>query len=377
MAKIDLKSLTLKLSKLSLYAKMDEKALKALIADVKSSLLAQVKETEKAIKESLKSEIKDTEKSIRQDIDSIKNEVAVNKSEIEILKTKVKTIEENNKAGASIVVDDVKKKDDTDDEITRVMAAARCRIGLKPITLEDIEEVAEKAQVNGVSALREAVREFLLDELKLDDEELDRLGDYEVSRKDVDDNDKVYLKFDNEEATNYIIRKAAMVRNDNVTVFPFIPPQLYARFADLSKYTFYARHADKTLKTKISLGRRDLVLKTKIKDKTDWVTQEDLHVFGVLSDWDSNVMWPVMDIKEITSPPKGRKRKNVHDLSNNSEADKESPTRKRSRSAQDVLDDPENQKKVAAFVMDLEKKNGSRKFTQSKIKFASLKNFTQ
>ena len=135
------------------------------------------------------------------------------------MKTKVKTIEENNKAGASIVVDDVKKKDDTDDEITRVMSAARCRIGLKPITLEDIEDVAQKAQVNGVSALREAVREFLLDELKLDDEELDRLGDYEVSRKDVDDNDKVYLKFNNEEATNYIIRKAAMVKNDNVSVF--------------------------------------------------------------------------------------------------------------------------------------------------------------
>ena len=117
-------------------------------------------------------------------------------------------------------------------------------------------------------------------------------------------------------------------------------------------------------------------MKTKIKDKTDWVTQEDLHVFGVLSDWDSNVMWPVMDIKEITSPPKGRKRKNVHDMSSNSEADAESPNRKRSRSAQsqDVFDDPENKKKVAAFVMDLEKKNGNRKFTQSKIKFASMKN---
>ena len=88
-------------------------------------------------------------------------------------------------------------------------------------------------------------------------------------------------------------------------------------------------------------------------------------------------MWPVMDIKEITSPPKGRKRKNVHDMSYNSEADKESPTRKRSRSAQDVLDDPENQKKVAAFVMDLEKKNANRKFSQAKINFPSLKESTK
>ena len=81
MVKIDIKSLSFKLGRLSLYAKMDEKALKALISDVKISLMAQVKETEQAIKESLKCEIKDTEKSIRHDIDSIRNDVAVHKTD--------------------------------------------------------------------------------------------------------------------------------------------------------------------------------------------------------------------------------------------------------------------------------------------------------
>ena len=95
---------------------MDDKALKALIVDVKTSLLAQVKETELAIKESLRSEIKDTEKSIRHDIDSIRNDVAVHKTEIEILKAKVHKIEESNKAGPTVVVDDAKMKDDQDDD---------------------------------------------------------------------------------------------------------------------------------------------------------------------------------------------------------------------------------------------------------------------
>ena len=354
---------------------MDEKALKTLIVDVKTSLLEQIKGSELSIKESLRSEIKDTEKSIRHDIDSIRGDVAVHKAEIEILKAKVHKIEEFNKTVPTAVIDDAKMRDDQDDEITRVMAAARCRIGIKPITLEDLEEVAEKAHLNGVSALREAVREFLMDELKLEDDELDQFGDYEVTRKDVDANDKVYIRFANEEAANYVIRKAAMVRNDSVHVFPFIPPQLYARFADLSKYTYYARHADKSLKTKISLGKRDLVLKTKIKDRTDWVTQEDLHIFGILSEWDSNIMWPVVDLKEITSPPKGRKRKNPHEISVTSETEAENPSKKRSMSAQSqaLLDDPENQKKVAAFVKDLERKNGGRKFSQSRIKFPLLK----
>ena len=148
---------------------------------------------------------------------------------------------------------------------------------------------------------------------------------------------------------------------------------MYQRFSDLSRNTFNARHADKRLKTKIILGRRDLVLKTKIKDKTDWIVQDDLQVFGTISEADMNVMWPVMDLKQITSPPKGRKRKTVHDLSMNS--DVESPYKKRPKPtlSPDVFDDPDNKKRVAKFVMNLEKKNANRKFSQTKIKFTSLK----
>ena len=170
-----------------------------------------------------------------------------------------------------------------------------------------------------------------MDELKLDDEEIDNLGEYEVHRKDTEDNDKVYLKFQSEEASNYITRKAAMVKNENVNVFPYIPPQMYQRFSDLSRLTFIARNSDKRLKTKITLGRRDLVLKTKIKDKTDWVVQDDLNVFGVLSDVDMNVLWPVQEVKQVSSPPKGRKRKNVHEVSYTSDGD--SPYKKRPKSS--------------------------------------------
>ena len=126
------------------------------------------------------------------------------------------------------------------------------------------------------------------------------------------------------------------------------------------------------MKTKILLGKKDLVLKTKIKDSTDWIVQDDINVFGELSDIDMNVLWPVADVKQITSPPKGRKRKNVHDVSINS--DNESPEKKKSKPSQSPeLDDPENKRKVAEFVMNLEKKNGNKKYTQTKIKIAALK----
>ena len=90
--KIDLKRLTLQLSKLSLYAKMDEKQLKTLLTDVKNGLLSQLKESEKSIKDSVKHDLKETEKSIRSDIEAIKSEVAENKTEIDKLKARVDII---------------------------------------------------------------------------------------------------------------------------------------------------------------------------------------------------------------------------------------------------------------------------------------------
>ena len=351
---------------------MDEKAIKLLLAEVKNDMIAQMKESEKAIKESVRLDIKETEKTIRTDIEEVKTDVATNRSEIEQLKARVEVIEDKQKS-EKIVIDNVAKESESGDDISKIMTAARCRIGIKPITLEDINEVAHKARLNGMAALRESVKEFLMDELKMDDEEIDNLGDYEVYRKDVDDNDKVYLKFSSEESSNYITRKAALVKNEDIHVFPYIPPQLYQRFADLSRLTFNARHSDKRLKTKIILGKRDLVLKTKIKDTTDWVVQDDLNVFGELSDIDFNVLWPVSEVKSITSPPKGRKRKKIHDVSLNS--DSGSPDSKRTKEVQSPKEkeDLENKKKVADFVKNLEKKNGSKKFTQTKIKLTTLK----
>ena len=216
---------------------MDKNAIKLLLAEVKNDMIAQMKETEKSIKESVKNDIKETEKTIRSDIDVIKTDVATNRSEIEQLKARVVVIEEKNKNGEKTVIDNDKQEGDTGDEISKIMTAARCRIGIKPITLDDINEVAHKARLNGMAALREAVKEFLMDELKMDDEEIDNLGEYEVSRKDIEEDDKVYFKFSSEESSNYIIRKAALVKNEDIHVFPYIPPQLYQRFSDLSRLT--------------------------------------------------------------------------------------------------------------------------------------------
>jgi len=94
--------------------------------------------------------------------------------------------------------------------------------------------------------------------------------------------------------------------------------------------TFIARKSDSRLKTKITLGRRDLILKTKLNDQTDWELEENLEVFGEISKVDITIKWPTVDVKEITSPTKGRNRKKVHMISSESE-DSKSPEAKKSK----------------------------------------------
>ena len=147
----------------SLCVRMDENTIKKLLAEVKNDLVAQMKDTEKSIKESVKNEIKDAEKTIRNDIDVIKNDVTTNRSELEELKARVNVIEEKTKSGDTVVIDNDNKDADSEDEIVKVMSAARSRIGLKPITLDDIDRVANKVKKNGMAALREAVKEFIKD----------------------------------------------------------------------------------------------------------------------------------------------------------------------------------------------------------------------
>ena len=88
---------------------MDENTIKKLLAEMKNDLVTQMKDTEKSIKESMKNEIKDTEKTIRNDIDSIKNDVAANKSELEELKARVNVIEEKTKKENNEMTDNNKK----------------------------------------------------------------------------------------------------------------------------------------------------------------------------------------------------------------------------------------------------------------------------
>ena len=74
-------------------------------------------------------------------------------------------------------------KSENNTEVNTVLALARKKIGLQPITLDDLDQVAERNKVRGSECLKHAVLEFLMDELKMDEQEIDDLGSFAGSWK--------------------------------------------------------------------------------------------------------------------------------------------------------------------------------------------------
>ena len=206
---------------------MDEATMKRLLGEMKSEIVKKIDSSETSIMEKIRSEIKTSEEAIKNDINDVKKDVAEQKTEIEDIKNRLEEVEKvityaeaTAKPAAPIKSNDNVKTS----EISEAISIAKCKVGIKPITLDDIDRIANKCKLNGYDALKESVKEFLRDELKFDNEEIEMLKDFKVKRKDTDDNDKVYVILENEELAEYMYRKAAVCKNDNVTIFPFIPP---------------------------------------------------------------------------------------------------------------------------------------------------------
>ena len=93
---------------------------------------------------------------------------------------------------------------------------------------------------------------------------------------------------------------------------PFIPPELYSRFTDLSKHCYNKRQENPGLKTLIKLGDEDLVLYTKHIGDKEW-KPIDIHSIGDISSPEWHRLWPKQQLPEINSPPQGRRQSTKRD----------------------------------------------------------------
>ena len=127
----------------------------------------------------------------------------------------------------------------------------------------------------------------------------------------------------------YLYKKAALVQNRRIQIRPFISPQLYQRYVDLSRNLYVARKSDTTLKIQVRIGNQDLTLRIKInnpenpEENTEWEFIEDLTKFGPISCIDLSRSWTTVRVQPITSPPASRTRYLQQEAEKNAEKDAE------------------------------------------------------
>ena len=187
------------------------------------------------------------------------------------------------------------------------------------------------------------IMEFLMLELKYTHEECEDLDILRITRPGSDSTDKLYLHFATEKSADFLQRRAIAVNaklngtdRHRIHTKQFIPPQLYNRHNDLSKYCYERRQANPNFKTRIEIGEEDLILYTKNIGE-DWKLT-DIHSYGLISPPEWHKTWPRPQLPQMTSPPTGRypskKRHRVSGSSTNDTDNEESDNsgHKKSRS---------------------------------------------
>ena len=165
------------------------------------------------------------------------------------------------------------------------------------------------------------------------EEEYKNLDLINVTRPKQQYTDQLYLHFSNEKSANYFHRKTITIntmdsnpKKNKIKLTPFIPPQLYNRFADLPKNTYNARKQHPGLKTLIKIGDEDLILYTKKRGDKEWNTMEGIESMGPISPPEWHRLWPTQRLPEITSPQQGRHYTTKIDRLRHSSSDSDTST---------------------------------------------------
>ena len=114
-------------------------------------------------------------------------------------------------------------------------------MAFSPTTQEDLEHLTDTG-IHKEHILKEAAKDFLIKELKYTEQEYQDLDLINVTRPKQQDTDRLYLHFSTQKSANFLFRKTISINNSSTNpnknttrLTPFIPPQLYNRFSDLSK----------------------------------------------------------------------------------------------------------------------------------------------
>ena len=164
-------------------------------------------------------------------------------------------------------------------------------VGIGPIPGDAIK-YHEKKTKNPEDARKNAVREFLQYYLDYDNEEIRELEILETKTAAKDD--IIYCALGKIEDVKELHYRRAASEDESIITRDYIPPQMYARYMAIAKVATLKRSEDKTLKTQLRWGERDIEIFVKTKGMDEPLRKMNLKDFmgeNVIPELDNSIKW--------------------------------------------------------------------------------------
>ena len=182
---------------------------------------------------------------------------------------------------------------------------ARHILGIGPIQRESIGYFFE-ATADWELAKKLAVNEFLEEYLQFN---TDDINDFEVieTMTSKSDDEILYATFAKLDAIKEIHKRVAELRNDEIMIRNYIPPQFWERYRYLSQYCADLRGNDPNLKTKIQFNEKDLEVLTKKRRSDDTfkvLELKEIEEIGQIPKFDHSITWKRRSDRPPRNPTK-------------------------------------------------------------------------
>ena len=182
---------------------------------------------------------------------------------------------------------------------------ARHILGLGPIRKESIGYFYE-VTADWEHAKKLAVNEYLEAYLQFN---TDDINDFEVleTMTSKSDDEVLYVTFAEIDAIKEIHRRVAEVRNKDIMIRNYIPPQFWERYRWLSQYCSDLRGRDPDLKTRIQFNEKDLEVLTKRRRAEDTFKVMSMKVIeekGEIPRFDHSITWKRRSDRPPRNPTK-------------------------------------------------------------------------
>ena len=160
-------------------------------------------------------------------------------------------------------------KDDENEEKKKIISSARRTVGLFKIKQADVNKHVQLGSEDENEAMLQAVKAFMVEEMKVNEEEASELHIEKVFPPARADWSILYVRFVSESSVHKLY---SHTRNMKATLrlVPYIPKQFYTKYRELESQAYQLRHCEVKYKTRIKMGTSDLILYKRESSSNSW-----------------------------------------------------------------------------------------------------------